>query len=179
MSRAPIPEQDDPRPADGLPRARPRALVVFEGSFGDTEQLARAVAESLRPEFDTLLADLAAVSEQRCADYDLVITGAPGLSRGHRPGPRRQPSLSEWLRRQPPAVGRARCASFETRGVAAKPGVGSTSLEVIEALHGLGYDVLSRQTFYVAALTGPVLPGELERARAWARAIAERAAAAL
>lgn len=59
-------------------KSRPAALVVVESMFGNTEHLARAVADGLRDAgVDAAVVDVSAAPVDLSADLDLLVLGAP------------------------------------------------------------------------------------------------------
>lgn len=61
------------------------ALVVFESMFGNTAEVARAVARGLDDHAPTEVVEVGAASARLAEDVDLVVVGGPthafGLSR--------------------------------------------------------------------------------------------------
>src|SRR4051794_40753049 len=103
-----------------------RALVVFESMFGDTETIARAVADGLSGGMRVDIVDVAAAPRVD-ADVDLLVVGGPthafGMSRPNtrndavRQGGRsaaESVGVREWLDGQRP-TSTARAAAFDTR----------------------------------------------------------------
>jgi hypothetical protein len=87
-----------------------------------------------------------------------------------RPPDLRNPSLRSWLEAVP--AGHGFMAAFETR-LHWSPGGSTGTIERI--LGRAGYRRVTRSArFFVTGTYGPLKDGELERARAWGREIAER-----
>jgi hypothetical protein len=169
-----------------------QAVVVFESMFGNTEAIARAVAEGLS---SRMTVDVVEVDRARTVvsdDVDLVVLGAPthafGLSRERtrtdatgRDGSRQASTwigIREWLavasRRSP----NGKAAAFDTR-VRTPHLPGSAARAACRRLRRLGFDVIAPpESFYVADLPGPLLAGETERAREWGVSLAAALAAA-
>ena len=167
-----------------------KALIVYESMFGNTETVARAVASGL--EGGGAQVTLCPVGEAGAADlrqYDVVIAGSPthALSMP-RPSTREEavkqgadpshegPGLREWIDHLEPAVGaRPKFAVFDTRvGVGpARHFTGSASHRAARALRRR-HRVLADPpaSFYVGGTSGPLLPGEDVRARAWGSRLA-------
>ena len=90
---------------------RPRAMVVYESMFGNTEQVAAAVARGLQAEgLDTDLVEVGSAPTQLAVDLDLLVVGGPthafAMSRPQTradavlkgaPVERAQHGLREWL----------------------------------------------------------------------------------
>jgi len=155
-----------------------KAIVVYESYWGNTAAVAQAIAEGLgggARAFTTTDATGAIIAEA-----DLIVAGSPVIAfslpnekmresirvnPGKAPSPPdlSHPSLRSWLEGLPKGHGRA--AAFETR-VKRSPG-GSTS-KIIDKLETAGYaPVAEAGRFIVKGKFGPLLEGELERARQW------------
>jgi flavodoxin len=161
------------------------ALVVYESMYGNTHALAEAIAEGLGH------AELAAVHDApKIPGADLVVVGGPthvhGMAsartrvaavRAVRDAREIDPQvaidlgLREWLRQLPPGAG-TRAAAFDTR--LDKPAwvTGAASHGIAKRLRQSGYDVVATQSFLVTDSEGPLVDGELERARQWGRQLA-------
>jgi hypothetical protein len=160
-----------------------KALVIYESLFGNTAEVAQAIAESLAGSFDVTVAD---VHDMPPVDgVDLLVVGAPthafGLSRPStradavkqgtvRPGAQER-GLREYLDTAPNLSGAA-VAAFDTK-VRMRFMPGSAARKALRRLRDLGCrPVHPAESFYVAGTTGPLLDGELDRARQWAGAVA-------
>lgn len=160
-------------------------LVVFESMFGNTEQVARAVAEGLATRTEVEVVEVGQAPDLAAVDADLVVVGAPthafGLS---RPQTRQDAARSaphglvsgvrgvrEWLG----TSGRAHCAAatFDTHiGSPNLPGHAGRAAE--RRMRRLGCRVVEpAESFTVGGTTGPLGDGELERARQWGVHLAE------
>jgi hypothetical protein len=162
-----------------------RALVVYESMFGNTRQVAEAVAEGLREHLATELVEVGHAGSRSAGDVDLLVVGAPthafGLS---RPSTRAQAAqqatgaivsggigLREWLGGSGAGQGRA-AAAFDTRMAKPRWLPGSAARKSAGILRRLGYRmVVAPERFRVTGTTGPLLAGEGERARAWGGAL--------
>jgi flavodoxin len=167
-----------------------RALVVYESMFGNTEAVARAVADGLA---ERLLVETVEVTDAPArVTADLLVVGGPthafGMSRaktradavrqGSRAG-RQMPAagvgIREWIDATAFAPGTV-VATFDTK-LHASPG--SAAGAALRRLRARGLHVADRaQRFYVRGTPGPLLDGELDRARGWGRTLARRLAAA-
>jgi flavorubredoxin len=163
------------------------ALVVFESMFGNTRDVADAIAEGLRTRYSVDLVEVGAAPTTLPRDMDLVVVGGPTHAFGMtRPATRedaasRSPSgiissgtgLREWLEALVlPTV--MRVAAFDTR--IDKPRVpGSAAKAAAKRLRRLGAHITApAESFYVVDVRGPLLAGELQRARAWGESLATR-----
>jgi hypothetical protein len=167
-----------------------RALVVFESMFGNTERVARAVAEGLAEHSDVDLVRAGPGVMPR-DDVDLVVVGGPthafGMSRpstrvsagqqGAGESAAAGTGLREWLDTLPGPMGhQPATATFDTR--IRKPGVpGSAARSAARRLRHAGLPVVvPPMSFWVRGTGGPLLPGEEDRARSWGRELAQTVA---
>jgi flavodoxin len=162
-----------------------RALVVYESMFGNTAEVARAIAEGLGDRFDVTLAE---VHDMPTMDgVELLVVGAPthafGLSRPATradavrqgaPAQGQEGGLREFLDTAPKLPGLA-AAAFDTK-VRVRFMSGSAARKALRRLRELGCrPVVPAENFLVGGTTGPLLEGELERARRWAGDVASAA----
>ncbi|MGM1029004.1 MAG: flavodoxin family protein [Actinomycetota bacterium] len=158
-----------------------RALIVYESLWGNTEAVARAIAEQLQTAMavDVVAADAAPTSVAR---YDLVLVGGPthafSMSRAStrenavaQHGASRAPErgIREWLATLEHAPRGTRAATFDTR--VDRPRLpGSAARAAKQELRSLGFDIVTKQeTFRVHDYAGPLVDGELARAAEWAK----------
>ena len=176
----------------------PRALVVFESMFGNTEAVAKAIAEGLSDHVSTTIEDVV-TARPHPDNVDLLVVGAPthafGLSwrqtrmsaasQGARAPQSELIGLREWLEALVPPSRRVVSAAFDTR--TRRLWVpGSAARAARRRLRRLGFVTSAKpKSFYVTGTPGPLADGELQRARAWgqhlgaAYAVARDAAAAV
>lgn len=161
------------------------ALVVYESMFGNTEQVAQAVARGIQEVMDADVREVSAVPDGVDPSVDLLVVGAPthafGLSRpstradairqGAKQGDERR-GLREWLEQLPPSLGDEVVAAFDTRARRVRHLPGSAARGAVKILRAHGYRATSSRSFYVEDVSGPLLPGELDRAVAWGRELA-------
>jgi hypothetical protein len=161
-----------------------RALVLFESMFGNARMIAEAVADGLSSRMPTTILEVGAAPIAVGDDTGLLVVGGPthafGLSRpGTREDATRQAGghvvsegigLREWLTTLERGTGDVFVAAFDTR--IDKPRVpGSAARAAEKRLRRLGFPVAVRaESFYVTGTPGPLVAGELERARSWGEA---------
>jgi hypothetical protein len=166
------------------------ALLVVESLFGNTWQIGEAAAEGLSTRIPTETVGIADAPDHFGQDVDLLVVGGPTHAFGlTRPGTRRSAAetphttvanvevgLREWLEALPWGELLA-AATFDTK--IAKRGIpGSAARAAARRLRRLGYRVIvPPETFRVQGTEGPLVEGELERARRWGEALANRVAA--
>lgn len=159
-----------------------KALVVYESSFGNTGQVARAVWEGLFSRVpDAVLLEVGAAPTRLPLDVRLVVVGGPtqafGMSRPRTradaqaqagtsdPGP--STGVREWLAALEPPEQHVRAATFDTR-ISSPHLPGSAAAGARRTLRRAGFDVTAgAQSFWVLGTKGPLREGELERAYSW------------
>jgi hypothetical protein len=171
----------------------PRALIVHESMFGNTRQVADAIADGLRTSIDVELVPADQAPAVPPDDVVLLVVGGPTHAFGmSRPATRVDASvrgellmplttgIREWLEqlrcREAPLVS----AAFDTRVSRVRRLPGSAARAAAKVLHRRGYDVvLPPASFYVQDVLGPIGEGELDRARAWGKEVGEQLEPAL
>jgi len=174
-----------------------RALVVYESMFGNTETIARAVADGLGERYDVTTVEVGSAPARLPDDVALLVAGGPTHAMGMtRPATREQAAeqlteqpaeaghtglvsrgrgLREWLAELEPGASLP-AATFDTHVDKRFPG--SASHAARRRLRSLGYDVRRAESFHVSGTTGPLTDGEPARARAWAAQLAAQLAPA-
>ena len=162
-----------------------KALVVYESMFGNTKQVAQAIADGMRPWFDVDVVDAADAPQAPGPDVAMVVAGGPthalsmtrarsradAIQRGAK-RPVDAIGLREWLGRQPQTA-RAPIATFDTRATKGRRLPGSAAKAAARSARRHGYVSVARpQTFWVQDTQGPLVDGELDRARDWGRELA-------
>ena len=158
------------------------AIVVYESHWGNTEQIAQAIAEGIGPEARALTTTEA--TPEIVGGADLLVAGAPVMAFGlpsdqmirnaaadqkaPRPADTSHPSLRAWLEQLPKSHGLG--AAFDTR-VSWSPRGATGSIE--GKLRKAGYRTISKGgEFVVTGAYGPLRDGEVDRARAWGSKLA-------
>jgi flavorubredoxin len=165
----------------------PRALVVYESVFGDTEAIARAIAEGLAPYLQVDVVP-ARDAPRTVGDVTLLVVGGPTHAFGMpRPATREgavkehgaqvdvtAPGLHEWLEgAQLPQDLRA--AAFDTRMDHPKLAtlLNHAAKTEEKLLKGSGASLVApAEHFLVTDVEGPLAEGEEDRARRWGEALA-------
>lgn len=167
-----------------------KAVIVFESMFGNTEELARAVAEGLTSAgAEVALREVGHDVPQDFAGCDLLVLAAPthalslsrpesrsdAVSRGADRA-RAATGMREWLAADEetfgPASSRPAVVVFDSRLEKARHWPGSAAKRMAKTLKRQGFTVLDRTSFYVVQMDGPIASGERERARAWGQHLA-------
>lgn len=168
-----------------------RALLVYESMFGNTRDVALAVAEGIGRLMPVDTVEVGQAPASVPADVTVLVVGAPTHVHGmttpksradaaERAGDRlvsRGIGLHEWLDALRPAAAPFPVAVFDTR--IKGPGLlwGSAAKVAARRLRELGFrPVAEPEDFLVGGPTGPqfdrLLDGELDRARAWGARVA-------
>jgi uncharacterized protein YndB with AHSA1/START domain len=184
-------------PANRKEEIAMRAVVVYESLYGNTHEIAAAIAAGVTDAQPDAQVDLLRVGEadpEQAAAADLLIVGGPthmrgmttGLSRKigvsaeekKDPGERHDlepdaegPGVRDWFHGLPKTSGRRSAAAFDTR-ISARLG-GGAAPGIARRLRSHGYDVIAEpEGFYIQDNgEGPLKDGETHRARAWAAAL--------
>jgi flavodoxin len=167
------------------------ALVVYESLYGNTRDVAAAIAEGLGQRFSVDLTEVGDAGSD-LTDAELVVVGGPTHIHGMMSERSRQsvigeagddeeesdlvstgPILREWLDGLAPGRG-VPAAAFDTRIDKSEWLTGAASKGISKRLRKRGFRVsLDRGSFLVEGTEGPLLDGEVDRAREWARRLAE------
>ncbi|WP_152191655.1 flavodoxin family protein [Georgenia satyanarayanai] len=156
------------------------AVVVYESELGNTAAVARAVAEGIGSFLAVELLDVASAPLPHEVVADLLVVGGPTHALGmSRPSTRRDAAarggrvvtsgIREWLAASGPLAVRA--TTFDTH-VRHPDLPGHAGRNAARVLRRLGAELVAEpESFYVRDAEGPLLPGELDRARAWGRSL--------
>lgn len=166
------------------------AVVVYESVFGATRQIAQAIAEGLTVSVPTELVNVHDVTGSTLQGVDLLVVGAPNHGRRlptpvsraeaqkwpadpHRhvtlePGSL-ESGMREWLEELMGVPTRG--AAFATRADINRFLSGSVAARLGRELESLGATLLLPAEDFDVELAGPLVDGEVDRARAWGRAL--------
>ena len=158
-----------------------KVLIIYDSSFGNTEQIAQAIGHALGSQEDVEVLRVGHVKPEQLTGLKLLIVGSP--THGFRP----TPAINNLLGRIPMnGLRGVKVAAFDTRismddidpplvrfigrlvvglfGYAAKP--------IADRLKKKGGELtIPPEGFYVKGTEGPLKEGELERAADWAKQI--------
>ncbi len=152
-----------------------KALIVYDSFFGNTEQIARAIAEGFAEGDDVSVVKVGEVTKEQLHGLDVLIVGSP--TRAFRPSP----ETVAFLRGLPGgSLSAVRVAAFDTR--MAVEDIDSSFLHFMVNLFGFaakpvadrlkkkgGQPLLAPEGFIVQGEKGPLKEGELERASGWVK----------
>ncbi len=163
-----------------------KALVVYESMFGNTEQIARAVADGLSESVEVQLTEVSHAPTEPDSDVALIVAGGPthafsmsrtntradAINRGAQEG-EREFGLREWMAALPSGQHTTQIATFDTKIESMRHAPGSAAKGAAKVARRHGYDsAVKAESFYVRGIDGPLEEGEIDRARAWARQLA-------
>ncbi len=167
--------------------------VVYESLFGNTHEIADAVADGIREAQPEAVVECVPVAEtsKDLAEADLLVVGGPthflgmtsersrrmqlqfeksavehgGVSHEHEPGAEGE-GVRVWLQALPKGAKGGGAAAFDTRldNLVA----GGAALRIARSLRRHGYEVVAEpEGFLVEDISGPLREGERVRAKAW------------
>lgn len=163
-----------------------RALVVYESMFGNTERIARAVAEGIGEHMEVRVVSAAEAPAPLEGLVDLVVVGGPthafSMTHPHtreeavRQGATAQGAnggIREWIGHLNSGPHSEAVATFDTRVAKVRHLPGSAARSAAKHLRKEGYrPVVRPESFWVEDVPGPLLEGEVERAHTWGRGLA-------
>jgi flavodoxin I len=146
-----------------------KTLVVYDSTYGNTEQIAKAIGEAIPGEVQVLRMDQVTVANMEAVD--LLFLGSP--THGSMPS---EAALSLLEKIGPPARKDAKAATFDTRltwGFLRRWGFAAPKMA--DTLKEKGWTLAGAPGgFLVKGLRkGPLKPGEADRAAAWAKEIVQ------
>ena len=165
-----------------------KVLVVYESMYGNTQTVARAIAEGIGASAE--LVEVGAAPVVLPVDVELLIVGGPthvhGMSRRRtradaavrvdRPVVSRGDGVREWTELVSSSR-RVVAATFDTRVPGPELLTGAASRGIANQLGRAGFEVVDHQSFVLDGAKGEpferMAPDELERARSWGRALVE------
>jgi flavodoxin I len=147
-----------------------KALIVYDSVYGNTEKIARAIAEAITPSNEVKVVQAGEANPLELASIDLLIVGSP--THGGRP----TPAVQDFLNKIPKlSLQGINVATFDTRSQAKLAKVfGNAAGRIARNLKGKGGTLIaSPEGFLVTGTKGPLKEGELERAAGWAKGMLE------
>lgn len=156
-----------------------KALVVYESMWGNTEQVAKAVAEGLGRRVEVVVGEVSQVSPEAADDVDLLVIGGPTHAFSMSRGTTRTDAVTKGATQGTPQRGEREwlealgehgpdMATFDTRVEKVRHLPGSAAKAAAKAARRSGHRLAAKpESFYVLDMAGPLLDGELDRARAW------------
>jgi len=147
-----------------------KALVVYDSVYGNTEKIARAMAEAITPSSEVKVLRAGEANPSELESIDLLIAGSP--THGGRPTPPVQDFLNKIAQQSLRGI---KVAAFDTRATSKFAKIfGNAAGRIARNLERKGGNlVVAPEGFFVTGTRGPLKEGELERAAAWAKGILE------
>lgn len=138
-----------------------KALIVFDSNYGNTKLIAEGIAQELAPDAKAVAVNN--LNKNDLEQMDLIIVGSP--INAWRP----TQSILWFIYRLNSMVRKGvKVAAFDTRVRSFISG--NAAKKIANALSDIGFMVIDKpQGFYVKGKEGPLLSGEIERARSWAK----------
>jgi flavodoxin len=145
-----------------------KVLIVYDSVYGNTEKIARAIAEAITPSNEVKVLGAGEANPSDLESTNVLIVGSP--THGGRP----TPSVHSFLNKVPKLQG-INVAAFDTRITTKFVRVfGYAAGRIANNLKKKGGILIaSPEGFFVTGGQGPLKEGELERAAAWAKGILE------
>lgn len=142
-------------------------LIIYDSAFGNTAQIAQAMANKLEEHGTVRIAPAGETGLPEMKDIDLLVVGGPTQRHGI------SPAMHALLERLPRRTLRgAGAAAFDTRYHMAAWKSGSAAQRIASRLKRTGASLLVEpESFFVAEREGPLEEGELERATRWAEEV--------
>jgi flavodoxin I len=157
-----------------------KTLIIYDSIFGNTEQIAQAIADALKPQNEVLLMRVGGVKPEHMQGLELLIVGSPTRKFAATP------EIFSFIKSiSIQDLKGVRVAAFDTRislndirpallrfmvklgGYAAEP--------IVKRLKKKGGEqAIPPEGFLVNGTEGPLKDGELERAEKWAIQIIEK-----
>jgi len=146
-----------------------KVLIVYDSVYGNTEKIARAIAEAITPSNEVKVLRAGEANPSELESTDLLIVGSP--THAGRP----TPPVQDLLKKVPKLSQGINVAAFDTRITTKLVGVfGYAAGRIAKNLKNKGGTLIASPVgFFVTGGQGPLKEGELERAAAWAKGILE------
>jgi flavodoxin len=145
-------------------------LVLYDSQFGNTEQIAQAIANALSAYGPARVERVTQSRPSAVTGVDLLVVGCP-TQKWHT-----TPEMKAYLALLPSGVMRGIAAAcFDTRFDRSSWLTGSAAKGIAKQLKKMGATlIMPPESFFVEAMEGPLASGELERATRWARTIPDK-----
>lgn len=140
-----------------------KSLVIYDSNYGNTKLIAETVAYELGTDAKAVKVD--DVAPDMLSDLSLLVVGSP--INGWRPTPKILSFLGDF---KPGQLSHVKVAAFDTR---IKLFIHGNAIHAITKLliTAGGVPAAEPQGFTVMGKEGPLVAGELERAKKWAQSM--------
>ena len=150
-----------------------QTVVIYDTKFGNTAEVARAIARGVETLGSVRVMDIAEAANSLAERPDLLLVGGPTQKRAMSPG------LRAFVDALPPSLEGVPTALFDTRYRGSTLLMGSAAGEAAKRFRQAGGRVVAPPASFFIARRGPLEhqtlePGELERAQEWGWALANR-----
>jgi len=166
------------------------ALVVYESMWGNTEQVARAIADGIAHVCPVEVVEVEKAPADPGPEVSLIVAGGPthafSMSKpatraeAHQRGATQGSDvigIREWLDALPTGHHAQTVATFDTKSSRVKRLPGSAAKRAAKVAGRHGYpDADHAHSFLVTGTEGPLVDGELERATQWGQQLAAASA---
>lgn len=151
-------------------------VVVYDTKYGNTEQVAQAIARGVAEIGPVRVMGVAEATQPLPERPDLLLVGGPT----QRHGP--SPALREFMEDLPPDLAGVPAASFDTRYRGSTLIMGSAAGAAAKRIRKADVPIVAPpESFFIARGGSPekqaLEAGELERAEAWGRTVGTAALA--
>jgi flavodoxin I len=150
-----------------------KALIVVDSVYGNTEKIAKAIAQGLSPLVEVKVVKPGEVTPADLGSVNLLLVGSP-VQAG-----RQTKAIQEFLNKIPvDGLKNIRAAAFDTRVKSALAKMfGNAAARINKSLEAKGAtQAAPPEGFIVQGKEGPLAEGELDRATAWAKSVGDKAA---
>lgn len=145
-----------------------KAIIYCASRSGNTRAVAAAIADGFGRHGPVSVRAIDGGRPDLPADADLVLIGGPTEGHGMTP------AVLEFLDAlSPEALADRATASFDTRLDWPRWASGSAAAGIAKRLRLLGARTVARPASFIVSMKPELLPGELDRARAWGAELAE------
>jgi flavodoxin len=154
-----------------------KVLIVYDSYFGNTEQIAHAIGDALRPQAEVDVLRVGDVKPEQLVGLDVLIVGSPTRAFSATP------PIKQFLGSIPAGgLDGVKVAAFDTRIDVEK--TGPRFLAMLARMFGYAAEPIAKRLerkggnpgaapagFVVNDSEGPLREGELERAAEWAKQV--------
>lgn len=146
------------------------ALVIYDSTFGNTETIAREIADTLEEQGSVRVLRVGEAGTHDFAGVDLLVVGCP--TQRHKATPAFEAFLEAIPRK---ALRGLLAAAFDTRYRKARWLTGSAAGAIAKKLKKAGASpLLPPESFFVVGREGPLEEGERARAGDWGRQVIQK-----
>ena len=169
-----------------------QAVVVYESVFGNTREIAYAIAAGLSEIFDVTVIPASQAYPSLYYEADLLVVGGPTHLHGmSRPSTRQDAAkqaeqvggrlalepyalregVREMLATLSSSRGHGLAAAFDTRRQGSPAFTGRASKPISRSLRRQGYELIAKPESFLVTRQNALCGGEQERARTWGAAL--------